>query len=92
MTLATKRKVYMILGWAFVVFGVLGLFLPILQGVLFLAVGLVLLAKAQPRFRLLKQRLKKRYPKYGAMFDKAEERAAELARGEFFRNNRRRGD
>ncbi|HSR55954.1 MAG TPA: DUF454 family protein [Alphaproteobacteria bacterium] len=95
MTLALKRKLYMAGGWLFLVLGVLGLFLPFLQGILFLLVGLILLAKAQPRFRLLKMRLKKRYPKYAAAFDAAEDRAAKFARGEYFNNffkNRRNKD
>ena len=96
MTLALKRKLLTVAGWVFLVLGVLGLFLPILQGILFLCLGLILLAKAQPRFRLLKMRLKKRYPKYAAAFEAAEARAAafaaNLAKGNFinrFRNNNR---
>ncbi|MFT5538546.1 MAG: uncharacterized membrane protein YbaN (DUF454 family) [Alphaproteobacteria bacterium] len=85
MTLKSKRRILMIVGWVFLVLGVLGLFLPILQGVLFLMVGLILLAKAQPRFRLLKQRIKKRYPKYAAAFDAAEARASDIASGKFFK-------
>ncbi|MDX1483290.1 MAG: DUF454 family protein [Alphaproteobacteria bacterium] len=90
MTLAVKRKLFLVAGWIFLVLGVLGLFLPILQGFLFLLVGLILLAKAQPRFRLLKIRMKKRYPKYAAAFEAAEERAARIARGEFINNFRNR--
>jgi uncharacterized membrane protein YbaN (DUF454 family) len=91
MTLAWKRKLFMVGGWVFLVLGVLGLFLPFLQGILFLLVGLILLAKAQPRFRLLKMRLKKRYPKYAAAFEAAEERAARFGQGKFnnFFNNRK---
>lgn len=94
MTLAWKRRLFMVGGWTFIVLGVLGLFLPILQGILFLLVGLILLAKAQPRFRLLKMRLKKRYPKYAAAFEAAEERAARFGRGKFndFINNRKKKD
>lgn len=88
MTLALKRKFFVAGGWVFLVLGVLGLFLPFLQGILFLLVGLILLAKAQPRFRLLKMRLKKRYPKYAAAFEAAEARAAAFGRGQFFKNSR----
>jgi uncharacterized membrane protein YbaN (DUF454 family) len=90
MTLKFKRRILMIVGWVFLVLGVLGLFLPILQGVLFLLVGLILLAKAQPRFRLLKQRIKKRYPKYAGVFDAAERRASDIASGKFFKKKHRR--
>lgn len=90
MTLRTRRRLYLVAGWFCVVLGVLGLFLPILQGILFLMIGLVLLAKAQPRFRLLKMRLKRRYPRYAVMFERAEKRAAEIARGKFWRRRTRR--
>ena len=92
MTLALKRKLFLVGGWIFMVLGVLGLFLPFLQGILFLFVGLILLAKAQPRFRLLKMRLKKRYPRYAAALEAAEARAADLTKGKFnniFRNKNR---
>ena len=84
----TKRLIYSVLGYAFLVLGVLGLFLPILQGILFLLVGLILLAKSQPRFRLLKQRIKRRYPKYAGIFEEAEKRAASLMRGDFLKRGR----
>lgn len=89
MTLRAKRRLYLVTGWLFMVLGVLGLFLPVLQGILFLMIGLALLAKAQPRFRLLKQRLRRRYPRYAVMFEKAEARAAEIARGGFLCRRRK---
>jgi uncharacterized membrane protein YbaN (DUF454 family) len=88
MTIKAKRRLYLVGGWIFFVLGILGLFLPILQGVLFLMIALVLLAKAQPRFRLLKRKLRLHYPKYADMMDKAEARAAELAKGQFFRRKK----
>lgn len=51
-----------IVGWVFVVLGIAGLFLPILQGVLFLLVGLTILSSVSPRARLLRQRLGARFP------------------------------
>ncbi len=50
------------LGYAFLLLGVLGLFLPFLQGVLFLVVGLLLLARHAPWAERLLTRLKVRYP------------------------------
>ncbi len=50
-------------------------------------IALIFLAKAQPRFRLLKQKLRRRYPKYANLLDRAEVRAGEIARGRFFRNS-----
>lgn len=89
MTLKTKRRLYLIAGGFFFVLGILGLFLPILQGALFLLIALVLLARAHPRFRLLKLKLRQRYPAYAVMLEKAERRAAAIARGEFFNGGKR---
>ena len=60
-----------VLGWAFVVLGVAGLFLPFLQGFLFLAVGLMILSGVSPRARLWRQRLVARYPAAGRALDRA---------------------
>ncbi len=60
------------LGWCFLVLGVLGLFLPILQGVLFLLVGVFLLSMVSPRARLLRQQLGARFPKARHGLDQAE--------------------
>ena len=35
-----KHYLFLALGWIFIFLGILGLFLPILQGILFLAIGL----------------------------------------------------
>ncbi len=83
-----RRMLILGAGWFFVAIGILGIFLPILQGILFLLVGLILLAKSQPRFRLLKQRIKRRYPKYAGIFEEAEKRAASLMRGDFLKRGR----
>lgn len=78
LTQTVKRKLYLVAGTFFVMLGVLGLFLPILQGVLFLLVGLVLLSKGSSRVRALKQRFKRRYPEWGAKLDHAETWSREL--------------
>jgi uncharacterized membrane protein YbaN (DUF454 family) len=70
------RLILLIFGWGFVVLGVLGLFLPILQGILFLLIGMFLLAQVSPRVRLLRQRLRRRFPRAAGIFDKAEKMAA----------------
>ena len=46
------------------VLGVLGLFLPILQGILFLAIGMVLLSYESPWFKQKLILVEKRFPKY----------------------------
>lgn len=59
-------------GYLFLVLGVLGMVLPILQGFLFLAIGLIILAKTAPWAERLLTRFRKRYPEAGTLIDKAE--------------------
>ncbi len=59
-----RHYLIVISGWAFIFLGFLGLFLPILQGVLFLCIGLVLLSRRSPRVRLLIMKTGSRYPKF----------------------------
>ncbi|MCK4938697.1 MAG: hypothetical protein KAR80_00295 [Rhodospirillaceae bacterium] len=68
----SNHLLFVILGWGFVVLGFAGLFLPILQGVLFLLVGLFLLSMTWPRARLIRQRLGKRFPHIKKAIDDAE--------------------
>lgn len=49
-------------GWTFIVLGILGLFLPILQGILFLAIGGMLLSMESPTAQRIVNRLRDRYP------------------------------
>jgi uncharacterized membrane protein YbaN (DUF454 family) len=53
------------------VLGVLGIFLPILQGGLFLAIGVILLSMVSPRIRLWRTRLGRRYPAVRRSLDAA---------------------
>jgi len=52
-----------ILGWLFIVLGILGLFLPILQGILFLCIGVLLLADDIPPFKRLIHKVESRWPR-----------------------------
>jgi uncharacterized membrane protein YbaN (DUF454 family) len=72
MSLALKRKLYLVGAGCFFVLGVLGLFLPILQGILFLLVSLVLFARGSARGRLLRRKFIKRYPQWGGKLQSAE--------------------
>ena len=58
----------MIVGWSFIVLGILGLFLPFLQGILFLFVGLIILSKHYAFAQRWLDKLKHRFP---AAFDLA---------------------
>ncbi len=64
--------------------GILGLFLPILQGILFLLIGLFILSLVSPRIRLFRQRLRARararYPKWTGKFEEAERRGGTIVK------------
>ena len=68
------------LGYLFLFLGLLGMVLPILQGFLFLAIGLIILAKTAPWAERLLERFRKRYPQGGALIDKAESKVEQWGR------------
>ncbi|MGA8183111.1 MAG: PGPGW domain-containing protein [Terriglobia bacterium] len=70
-----KRWLVIISGWSFVALGVAGLFLPILQGVLFLLIGLTILSTEYVWAHKLLQKLRKRFPSLTSRFDTAKLRA-----------------
>lgn len=70
-----KRALLVTLGWIFVVLGVLGIFLPILQGILFLVIGFLLLSRESEWFQDKLESAKQRWPRFGEKFDRAEEAA-----------------
>jgi hypothetical protein len=80
-----RSLVIRVLGWTFVFLGVLGLFLPILQGILFLAIGFVMLSYESPWFRHQLERLEKSSPKYGRHLREARIRAMLIVRRLFGR-------
>ena len=67
-------------GWFFIVLGILGLFLPVLQGILILAIGAYLLSLESPWARRVIEKARRRYPRLGRTFDAAQVRAANLVR------------
>jgi uncharacterized membrane protein YbaN (DUF454 family) len=64
------RAVKIALGAVLLPLGIIGLFLPLLQGVLFLLVGVALLASEVPFVARFRDRIRSRYP---GPWDKAEE-------------------
>jgi len=50
-------------GWTFIIAGVVGLFLPILPGLLFLLIGLVILSARHHWARRWMVRLRRRFPR-----------------------------
>lgn len=58
-----KRVVALVIGWALITLGVVGLFLPFLQGILFILLGLYVLSRQSQTARRWLERGRKRYPK-----------------------------
>ena len=59
---AIKRVGLLIIGWFFIFLGILGLFLPILQGVLFILIGLGILSSRSEIIKRFLKHLAERYP------------------------------
>ena len=53
-----------IIGWLFIGLGILGLFLPFLQGILFILIGLTILSSRSKLIRRFLKHLEERYPKH----------------------------
>lgn len=73
-----KRLIRLVIGWFFIVLGVLGLVLPFLQGILFLAIGFALIAPDSPWAQDKLDRLRQRFPQLATTFDRAQMRAEGL--------------
>ncbi|MBI3811429.1 MAG: PGPGW domain-containing protein [Nitrospirae bacterium] len=58
---AKKTAIYLI-GWFFILLGIVGLFLPVLQGILFILIGLLVLSKESVTARNIIHKIEKRYP------------------------------
>ena len=68
---------FVLLGWSFVALGVIGLFVPVVQGVLFLLIGLFVLSSKYSWARRLLHQLKRRFPSLARRSDEAARRAHE---------------
>jgi hypothetical protein len=66
-----KRIAIIVIGWIFLLLGVAGLFLPILQGVLFILIGLMILSTEYAWAHHLLSKLKARFPKLAQAADSA---------------------
>jgi uncharacterized protein len=71
-----KRALLLSVGWGFILLGIVGLFLPVLQGILFLFVGLAILSSEYVWAHHLLARLRQRFPKVGHIADAAGAKAA----------------
>jgi uncharacterized membrane protein YbaN (DUF454 family) len=70
-----KRIAIEVVGWIFIVLGIAGLFLPVLQGILFLLIGLFILSTQYAWAHRLLHRLRERFPNIAEQFDKAKAKA-----------------
>lgn len=75
-----KRVLILIVGWGFVLMGIVGLFLPILQGVLFLVIGLIILSSEYVWAHHLLARLRKHFPGISCIADEAAVKAGSWLR------------
>lgn len=73
-----KRILLFAAAFVFIVAGLLGLALPFLQGILFLAIGLILLSIASPRARAWIQTRTRKYPKFHTWVEKIERRITDI--------------
>ena len=60
------RVVVLILGWMLIAIGVVGLFVPVLQGILFIMLGLYVLSRESRMARGWLVKLQRRYPEVHA--------------------------
>ncbi|MBZ5679241.1 MAG: PGPGW domain-containing protein [Acidobacteriia bacterium] len=70
-----KRLIVLLLGWSFIALGVVGLFLPVLQGVLFLLVGLFILSSEYVWAHRLLQQVRNRFPTAALRCEEASRKA-----------------
>ncbi len=57
-----KKIGVLIIGWLFIVLGIIGLFLPILQGILFIMIGLAILSSRSELIKRFLKHLEERHP------------------------------
>ncbi len=58
-----KKVLMLVTGWGFILVGIAGLFLPVLQGMLFLFIGLFILSSEYVWAHRLLQKLRDRFPR-----------------------------
>lgn len=73
-----KRLIIDVVGLIFIILGVLGLFLPFFQGIIFLIIGLYLLSLHSPSIAHFIDSLKTRYPKIGGAINKFDDKVRKL--------------
>jgi uncharacterized membrane protein YbaN (DUF454 family) len=75
MNRAVKKALALVIGWAFIVLGVIGLFVPFMQGILFLMIGLTILSGEYVWAHHLLTKVRARFPRLAIFSDRATEKA-----------------
>jgi uncharacterized membrane protein YbaN (DUF454 family) len=70
-----KRLLIQIVGWAFIVVGIAGLFLPVIQGILCLLIGLIILSTEYAWAHRLMEKIRARFPRLAQKSHEASEKA-----------------
>ncbi len=88
MVVLAKRVLIHVLGWGFILLGIVGLFLPVLQGLLFLLIGLLILSGESPWAKKLIQGFRKRFPRQYEKVHSLKERMKSRFREAFGQNRK----
>jgi len=83
--LCSKRVLVFVAGWSFILFGIVGVILPVMHGTVFIILGLVILSSEYAWARLLLSKLRRRFPKIGRVVDAAAAKAATWLKRSFAR-------
>jgi uncharacterized membrane protein YbaN (DUF454 family) len=75
MTGGVKKAVALVAGWVFIVLGVIGLFLPFMQGILFIMIGLTILSSEYVWAHHLLTKVRARFPRIAIFSDRARDKA-----------------
>lgn len=75
MTRTVKKALVLVVGWAFILLGIAGLFLPVLQGILFLMIGLIILSTEYAWAHHLLGKVRARFPKVSEAAEHAKTKA-----------------
>jgi len=77
MTQTIKRVLWIAAGWAFIVVGIVGLFLPFFQGTLCVIIGLIILSSEYVWAHNLLTKLRRRFPRLTGAADRWRDKAAQ---------------
>jgi uncharacterized membrane protein YbaN (DUF454 family) len=72
-----KRVLWLVAGWAFILLGIVGLFVPFFQGVLCLMIGLIILSSEYVWAHRLLGKVRERFPRIAGMADRMKEKAVQ---------------